>query len=295
MEKLTCISLHYEVYKGITRHTSQSVRCQRPIDKRYLVVLIRKCYDALGLSNKEEVGRRLLQQEQHPHRLTLASASPRRRELLRYLIPNFDMLATTGEEHDRWMPPALTAMLPAFPLDIAQHPTLLAWRKVMAAQDEHASGILLGADTIVVLDGDVLNKPRDAEEAQMMLRRLTGRTHRVYTGVVAMSTSDAEPRNIVLELDSAEVRMAAVSDAEITAYVATGEPLDKAGAYGIQGLGGRLVEQVTGSYTCVVGLPLVTTWRVLTTIGLNGITEPDVAFKRWLADQGRKTPACIAP
>lgn len=190
------------------------------------------------------------------------------------------------------MPDDLAAALPAFPLDQATHPTLLAWRKVMAALDDGASGIVLGADTIVVIDQDVLNKPRDTAEARAMLRRLAGRTHRVYTGVVA---HDSARQRFEFALDAADVRMATLSDDEIAAYVATGEPMDKAGAYGIQGLGGRLVQEVSGSYTCVVGLPLLTTHRLLGAMGLSELADPTAAFERWLADHGRKTPACTAP
>jgi septum formation protein len=238
----------------------------------------------------------LLQQDGLDRQFTLASASPRRRELLRYLTPHFSAIATQGEEANRWMPPALAATLPPFPLATAHHPTLLAWRKVMAALDEGVSGIILGADTIVVIDQDVLNKPRDLAEARAMLRRLAGRVHRVYTGVVTLRKDhhQAEPA-LQLALESSDVQMASLTDSEIAEYVATGEPMDKAGAYGIQGLGGRLVQHVQGSYTCVVGLPLVTTYRVLTATGLIGLADPVVAFERWLADQGRTTPACTAP
>lgn len=229
----------------------------------------------------------------HTQPLLLASASPRRRELLRYLTPHFDAIATAGEEHDRPIPAHLAAALPPFPLDLTTHPTLLGWRKVMAALDEGRGGIMLGADTIVVIDDDVLNKPRDPDEARTMLRRLAGRTHRVYTGVVVLD--DRQTERPLFALDAADVQMAALTDDEIAAYVATGEPLDKAGAYGIQGLGGRLVQAVNGSYTCVVGLPLVTTHRLLTAMGLSELAEPAAAFERWLADHGRKTPACTAP
>ncbi len=235
----------------------------------------------------------MLEHDGVDRQLTLASASPRRRELLRYLIPDFTAIATQGEEESWFMPPELATRLPPFPLATAQHPTLLAWRKVMAALNEGVSGIILGADTIVVIDQDVLNKPRDPAEARAMLRRLAGRIHRVYTGVV---TADAQaPSSLQLALDSADVQMASLTDFEIADYVATGEPLDKAGAYGIQGLGGRLVQHVQGSYTCVVGLPLVTTYQVLTAMGLIGLADPIVAFERWLADQGRTPPACTAP
>ena len=192
------------------------------------------------------------------------------------------------------MPPETAAQLPPFPLATAQHPTLLAWRKVMAALDEGVIGVILGADTIVVIDGDVLNKPRDPAEARAMLRRLAGQTHTVYTGVAALATGDQAQSSLQLTLDASNVQMAPLTDAEIVDYVATGEPLDKAGAYGIQGLGGRLVQYVHGSYTNVVGLPLVTTHRVLAAMGIIELADPVAAFERWLADQGRTTPPCTA-
>jgi septum formation protein len=191
------------------------------------------------------------------------------------------------------MPAELAALLPSFRLPPQQHPTLLAWRKATAARREGAIGIVLGADTIVVIDDQVLNKPRDAAEAQDMLRQLSGRTHQVYTGVVAFPADRSRPPQ--LQLDVADVQMAALSDAEIVEYVATGEPLDKAGGYGIQGLGGRFVQQVVGSYTCVVGLPLGLTHQVLVATGLQGLADPAVAFQRWLADNGKGNPACTAP
>lgn len=191
------------------------------------------------------------------------------------------------------MPDALATRLPPFPLPVQQHPTLLAWRKVTAARQEGAGGVILGADTIVVIDDDVLNKPRDAAEAHDMLRRLAGRTHHVYTGVVADAAGDSP--QLQLALDVAAVQMTPLTEAQISIYVATGEPFDKAGAYGIQGLGGQLVKQVTGSYTCVVGLPLVLTHQVLAAAGLSGLADPVAAFERWLADTERGTPSCTAP
>lgn len=191
------------------------------------------------------------------------------------------------------MPPVLAAQLPHFPLSPEHHPTLLAWRKATAAQAAGAEGVILGADTIVVVDDHVLNKPRDPADAQRMLRQLAGRVHRVFTGVVVAYADQAAP--VQLGLDSAAVRVAPLSEDEIAAYVATGEPLDKAGAYGIQGLGGRLVQYVTGSYTCVVGLPLGLTHKLLMAAGITELADPIVAFEHWLADTGRGTPACTAP
>ncbi len=225
--------------------------------------------------------------------LVLASASPRRRELLRYLTPSFVAIVTQGETDTREMLPVMAENLPPFSLNPSSHPTLLAWRKAMAALDTGVTGIILAADTIVVVDHDILGKPGTPPEAHVMLRRLAGRTHTVYTGVVAIDS--AQPEKAQLALDSSDVRMAPLSDEEIVEYVATGEPMDKAGAYGIQGLGGRLVQHVAGSYTCVVGLPLVTTHRILATMGVVGLADPVVAFERWLADTGKAEQVCTAP
>jgi septum formation protein len=227
--------------------------------------------------------------------LVLASVSPRRRELLRYLTPTFVAIATNGEDTERALIPAVVAQLPPFPLALPNHPTWIAWRKAMAAAEAGVYGTILAADTIVVLDGDVLGKPRDVAHAEAMLARLVGRTHTVYTGVVVLRHVPNMEPVLEMALDAADVTMAPVSMNEITAYVATGEPMDKAGAYGIQGLGGRLVQHVAGSYTCVVGLPLVLTHRLLAVMGMVGLVDPVVAFNQWLADQGRPAPPCTAP
>lgn len=229
----------------------------------------------------------------HHHNLTLASGSPRRRELLRYLTPDFAVVSTEGEDVQRFLPADRGHLLPPFRLPVDHHPTLLAWRKAIAAIEEGVQGIVLGADTIVVIDDAVLNKPRDAAEAQAMLARLSGCVHTVYTGVVALDSADRRAPQFAI--DAAEVRMAPLTAAQIDAYVATGEPMDKAGAYGIQGLGGRLVERVVGSYTCVVGLPLGLTHAVLASMGVELLADPVAAFDRWLADHGRATPQCTAP
>lgn len=223
--------------------------------------------------------------------LVLASQSPRRRELLRYLGLEYEAIATTGEEEDTRVPAAVLSALPPFPLD--QHPALLAWRKINAATELGYRGVILGADTIVVVDQEILNKPLDAADAQRMLRLLAGRTHTVYTGIALLNAD--RPNSLAFDLVCSEVRMCALDDAEIAAYVASGEPFDKAGAYGIQGLGGRLVEQVIGSYTNVVGLPLENVYRAVQAQGLQPGVHPADAFRQWLADQGKDTPPCTAP
>ncbi len=225
--------------------------------------------------------------------LILASASPRRRELLGYLGVRFQAVANNAEEEDREPPPEVASALPPFPLNPAMHPTMLAWRKAQAAHEHGCSGPILGADTIVVVDDGILGKPRDDADAQRMLRALAGRTHSVYTGIALLDGRSAD--NWLLDLVRSDVTMAALTDQEIEAYVASGEPRDKAGAYGIQGLGGRLVQQVAGSYTGVVGLPLPAVYRLLSAIGITQLVEPADAFRQWLADQGKDVPPCIAP
>jgi septum formation protein len=125
--------------------------------------------------------------------------------------------------------------------------------------------VVLGADTLVVVDDRPLGKPASRDEAHGMLRTLRDRSHEVVTGVALVATADA--REAVAAVTS-QVLMRAYADAEIEAYVATGEPDDKAGAYAVQGVGGHLVARVLGCYTNVVGLPLATTARLLRTFGL---------------------------
>jgi septum formation protein len=124
-----------------------------------------------------------------------------------------------------------------------------------------AGAVVLAADTEVVLDGRLLGKPRDAADAIRMLRQLRGRQHEVITGLALVEAGGRAREQT--EVVVSRVTMADYSDTEVEAYVATGEPFDKAGAYAIQGLGGRLVASVDGCYTNVVGLPVETTRRLL--------------------------------
>jgi septum formation protein len=241
--------------------------------------------------------------------LVLASASPRRRELLAWLGAEFEAIATAGEEHEHPPPPEVLAALPPCPVPQATHPTLLAWRKAIAACADAPGSVIIGADTIVVLGEDVLGKPRDTAQAREMLRRLSGKTHTVYTGITvlqpkpqssdrlrhagaAFSVAEYPGIQVSLGLEASDVLVAELSDAEIAEYVATGEPMDKAGAYGIQGLGGRLVRAVAGSYTCVVGLPLAATHRLLADAGYTQLIDPTEAYRRWLEAQGKEPLPC---
>lgn len=227
-------------------------------------------------------------------RLVLASASPRRHELLAALGAAFRVIATDAEEADLVEPPAVSAGLPGLAVPPRHHPTLLAWRKAHAAAAQAPDAVVLGADTIVVLDGEVLNKPADGAHARAMLRSLAGRTHCVHTGlcVIVPAGEGERPGRTLLDVATAEVTFRAVDDAEIAAYVATGEPLDKAGAYGVQGLGGTLVRGVRGSYTAVVGFPLVLAHSLLTAAGVVGLADPKATYHRWLHSQGKEPLPC---
>jgi septum formation protein len=174
-----------------------------------------------------------------PRRLVLASASPRRRELLALLGRPFDVVAIDVDESPR---PAEAAD------DLVER---LAIAKARAGVAIAPDAVVVGADTVVVVDDDVLGKPADADDAGRMLLRLSGRSHVVLTG-----TAVATGQRVLSTVTTTEVVFAPLSTVEVERYVATGEPLDKAGAYGIQGLGGAFVTEVHGSYHNVVGLPV---------------------------------------
>lgn len=191
-------------------------------------------------------------------RLILASASPRRRELLERLGLPFEVRPSGIEE-------PLAAGVPASTLT-----TTLARAKAADIADRlRAAGeaaLVLSADTLVVLDGQPLGKPTSQGDARAMLRALRGRSHEVVTAVVVRA-ADPAGRELT-EAVVSQVLMRDYTDDEIAAYVATGEPDDKAGAYAVQGRGRRLVSRVDGCYTNVVGLPLRTTARLLRAFGL---------------------------
>jgi septum formation protein len=149
---------------------------------------------------------------------------------------------------------------------------LLALDKARAVAARVGEGVVLGADTVVAIDGVALGKPADADDARAMLRRLRGREHEVITGVAVVQAPAGRS-----ETTSAvsRVRMAEYGEDEIAAYVATGEPLDKAGAYAIQGRGGALVAGLQGSFSNVVGLPLEETARLLAAFGVAVSAPPE--------------------
>src|SRR5712692_5228789 len=192
-------------------------------------------------------------------KLILASASPRRAEVLRNAGIAFEAMATGVDEapQPNESPEELVRRL-------AENKARLAAPRV-AGRDGPV--IVVGADTEVVLDGAVLGKPASAEDARGMLRRLSGRTHSVITGLAAIRLPDGEART---ELETTQVSFAPLTPEEVEDYVASGEPFDKAGAYAIQGRGGRFVTRVEGCYFNVVGLPLARLYRILCDLGWSG-------------------------
>ncbi|HHH1027065.1 TPA: nucleoside triphosphate pyrophosphatase [Yersinia enterocolitica] len=179
--------------------------------------------------------------------LYLASGSPRRRELLTLLDVPFEVLKTEVEEQRK---PEESAQ---------QYVQRLAQDKARAGVSVAPQDLpVLGADTIVVLNGQVLEKPRDKAHAQQILSALSGQQHQVITVV-----SLADRKNMLSAMVVTDVTFRVLSQLEISDYIATGEPMDKAGAYGIQGKGGCFVRSITGSYHAVVGLPLVETHELL--------------------------------
>lgn len=183
-------------------------------------------------------------------RIVLASSSPRRRELLGSLGLAFSVRPVDVDE---------SPVDGEGPLDYVLR---LAREKAQARM--LPGELVLGADTVVVVDGDLLGKPSDAAEAREMLGRLAGREHTVHTGVALV---EAASRRTEAAVESSRVRIAPLSAEEVAWYVETGEPMDKAGSYAIQGVGALYVEEVRGNYTNVVGLPLPLTYRLFARLG----------------------------
>lgn len=183
--------------------------------------------------------------------IVLASASPRRRELLSHFPIKFQTDPAAGPETP---PPG------ASPEETVR---ALAAAKAGEVAARHPGSLVIGADTIVELGGVILGKPADPEEAAGMLRALSGQEHRVYTGVAV-----AHGGRTLCEAERTRVFFREMTDREIRAYVASGEPLDKAGAYGYQGLAGLFVERIEGDYFNVVGLPLCRLGRMLNAMGV---------------------------
>ena len=184
--------------------------------------------------------------------LILASASPRRRELLTQVGLEFEVVPAHIDESRR----------------PGESPTAyvsrLAMEKAKVVHTLHPEAIVLGADTTVEIDGHALEKPVDRDDARRMLRALSGRTHHVHTGIALLSPLDQRTH-----LETTPVTFGEIDNAGLEHYLATAEPYDKAGAYGIQGYASRWIPRIDGDYFNVVGLPLAATVRLLRELGYN--------------------------
>ncbi len=186
-------------------------------------------------------------------KLVLASSSPRRKELLRQIGLNFDVIpSSVPEEWEENSPPR----------EVARK---LAMDKAVDVATRLSSGIVIGADTIVVLEGSILGKPRDTDDAFKILSELSGNSHEVITAVALIETETG--RTITFDATT-RVFFREVTDRELHAYIETGEPMDKAGAYGIQGKGILFVRRIEGCYTNVVGLPITDLAEKLSKLGV---------------------------
>ena len=184
--------------------------------------------------------------------IVLASASPRRRELLGRFVPDLVIDPADGPE--------------IVPEGASPEQAVLALSLGKARQtaQRHPGNIVIGADTVVALDGTILGKPRDEADAARMLRSLSGRTHTVCTGVTVISGD-----TVMSRAEATDVHFRGLTDREIAAYIATGEPMDKAGAYGIQGAASLFVKGIDGDYFNVDGLPLCLLGQMLETMGVS--------------------------
>ena len=192
--------------------------------------------------------------------IILASGSPRRKQLLEMLDLEFQVIPAKGEE-----------IIPhgAGPDEAVQ--ALSAQKAASVAAERPAEDVIIAADTIVWYNGAILGKPRDEQEAARMLSSLSGNTHTVYTGVTVRKGD-----TVVTGAEETQVRFRKLSGREIDAYIATGEPMDKAGSYGIQGYGAMFVSHLEGDYFSVMGLPLCPLCRMLRAFGVHILTEKEV-------------------
>lgn len=188
--------------------------------------------------------------------LILASGSPRRRELL-------DLMGLTYTVETPDVDESFSSRPSETVMEISR-------RKAAAVAARHSDSIVIAADTLVFADG-ALGKPHTPERAKEMLRSLAGNWHHVYTGITVINTRSGR---ILRNVDKTRVHLVPMTEQEIDAYVATGEPLDKAGAYGIQGMGGMFVDRIDGSYSNVVGLPMSMLRIMLAQVG--GVDERGV-------------------
>jgi len=195
----------------------------------------------------------------HAPQLILASASPRRRELLAQIGIHFVVQTADVDE---------TPLLGETPEALVERLAILkaetVWNANQEGRGRSPSSPVLGADTLGILNGELLVKPRDFAHAQYMLRQMSGQTHEILTAIALTTATGTQ-----VALSHNLVKFRTITDFEILAYWASGEPHDKAGAYAIQGIGAVFIEKLEGSYSGVMGLPLFETAQLLATAGIN--------------------------
>lgn len=188
--------------------------------------------------------------------ILLASTSPRRRELLSLLGVSFYIVPPTGEE---LLSPHLSP---------SEQTRQLAWDKAQSVANQHPQDLVIGSDTVIEIEGRLLGKPENIQEAETMLRHLRGRCHLVHTGVAIIQQSTNVSMDFV---ETAQVWIHPFDENTLKSYLATEESLGKAGAYSIQGKGAQLIEKIKGDYPTIVGLPL---WRTAKVLKLHGVALP---------------------
>lgn len=188
-------------------------------------------------------------------KIILGSKSPRRSEILNNIGVKFEIMESNfPEQYDKAMSP----------VDIVKY---LSYGKAKAvAENLHEDAVIIGADTVVVLDSEILGKPEDAEHSYYMLKTLSGKWHKVYTGLCVF---DSSSKVYSQDVEITEVKLKELTDEEIWSYIRTGEPAGKAGSYAIQGIGSLIVERINGCYFNVVGLPVFKLSVLLSRSGIN--------------------------
>lgn len=176
--------------------------------------------------------------------IVLASGSPRRHELLKYIVPEFEIMPSDIEEIAEGSP--------------TEQVVKLALDKASDIAAKNLDAVVIGADTLVAIGDTIFGKPQDRSDAADMLKKLSGKTHSVYTGIAVVCDGEVEARCV-----ETTVTFNDMSETEIEEYIDTGEPMDKAGAYGIQGYGGKFIDRIDGCYFNVMGLPQSTVYDML--------------------------------
>ncbi|MBR3276140.1 MAG: septum formation inhibitor Maf [Eubacterium sp.] len=242
-----------------------AIRRKDPVLKEVLarqLAQTRELLDRLAGNSREKAGIRkeeLAEREKllmealdlmEKEKIILASASPRRKQLLETAGFHIEVVVSSADEHIPGCPPA-------------EMVEKLSYLKCADVAEKTEDGIILGADTVVAFEGEILGKPKDAEDAARMLSMLSGQTHQVYTGVTVIRKEKGKICDCETFHAKTDVTVAELTEEEIKAYIASGEPFDKAGSYGIQGLFSRHVTGIKGDYTNVVGLPVPSVYSCL--------------------------------